>query len=181
MAASRRPVDSQADLEPPAVRALACCTRPLRALVPRFLELDLFDAHSALAVGGASTLFHLPYFLADIDAEDLRGCQSFRSRRRRGDGATFDGQYSPLVHCFNRAPAHSSTSSRNDTAFTPRIHRRACRVEIHHAPWELQPAEARISINTMVEAAALRLPSVAPLLRYARRREVLTWSPHRLP
>jgi hypothetical protein len=30
----------------------------------------------------------------------------------------------------------------------------------------------------MVDAAGLRLPSMAPLLHYARRMDVITWAPH---
>lgn len=53
------------------------------------------DANSAMAVGGASSLFHLPYFLADIRAKDDRGRLAFRSRRTRGAEAEFEATYSP--------------------------------------------------------------------------------------
>ena len=45
------------------------------------------DADSAVAVGGASTLFHLPYFLADIEMESDRGRFTYRSRRSTGTPA----------------------------------------------------------------------------------------------
>lgn len=54
------------------------------------------------------------------------------------------------------------------------------RVEIHHSPWQLQSADAYVSVNTMAEAAGLRLPAMPPLVHYARRQDVVTWSPHRL-
>ena len=139
------------------------------------------DANSAIAVGGASTLFHLPYFLADIHAEDRRRYRSFRSRRRRDDGAAFDGEYSPAGAVFQ--PSAGSLDyflTERYCLYTQDSSAHAYRVEIHHSPWELQPAEARISKNTMADAAGLRLPSVPPLLHYARQQEVLTWSPYRL-
>lgn len=205
----------------------------VRALVPRFLELDLFDgqawlsvtpftvsdlsprgipplpmistfneinvrtyvvhdgipgvyffsldANSAIAVGGASTFFHLPYFLADIHAEDRRSYQSFQSRRRRADGAAFDGEYSPAGAVFQPSAATLDYFlTERYCLYTQDSSAHAYRLEIHHLPWELQPGEAHISVNTMTDAACLRLPSVPPLLHYARRQEVLTWSPHRL-
>ena len=56
----------------------------------------------------------------------------------------------------------------------------AYRVEVHHAPWQLHQAEADISVHTMADAAGLRLPSMAPLVHYSRRQDVVTWSPHLL-
>ncbi|MGH7753924.1 MAG: DUF2071 domain-containing protein, partial [Gemmatimonadales bacterium] len=49
--------------------------------------------------------------------------------------------------------------------------------DIQHAPWPLQPARAEIEINTMADAAGIRLPARAPLLHFVRRLEVLIWSP----
>lgn len=139
------------------------------------------DANSALAVGGASTLFHLPYFLADIRVEHDRGRISFCSRRKRGDKADFEVQYSSADRLFEpeRGTIDYFLTERyclytQDSAAT------AYRVEIHHAPWKLQAADAQLSVNTMAEAAGLRLPSMAPLLHYARRQDVVTWRPHRL-
>jgi uncharacterized protein YqjF (DUF2071 family) len=139
------------------------------------------DANSAVAVGGASTLFHLPYFLADIRMEADRGRMSFRSRRLRGHHAEFDVQYSSAGPVFE--PARGTIDyflTERYCLYTQDSGANAYRVEIHHAPWELQSAEAQVSVNTMAEAAGLRLPSMAPLLHYARRQDVVTWSPHRL-
>jgi uncharacterized protein YqjF (DUF2071 family) len=52
---------------------------------------------------------------------------------------------------------------------------RAKRLEIHHWPWPLQTAEARITINTMAEAAGIRLPSTAPLLHFVKRQDMVAW------
>jgi len=139
------------------------------------------DANSAMAVGGASTLFHLPYFLADIHADDRRSRLSFRSRRRRGDGAEFDAQYSPAGAIFRpKVGSLDYFLTERYCLYTHDSSANAYRVHIHHVPWELQPAEAQISLNTMVNAAGLRLPSMAPLLHYARGLDVLIWFPEML-
>jgi len=39
----------------------------------------------------------------------------------------------------------------------------------------LQIAEARIEANTLADAAGVRLPSIAPLLHFAKRQDVVAW------
>ena len=51
------------------------------------------------------------------------------------------------------------------------------RLEIHHPPWPLQAAEATIEVNTMADAAGIRLPSMAPLLHFAKRQDMVAWAP----
>lgn len=139
------------------------------------------DANSAMAVGGASSLFHLPYFLADIRVEDDRGRLSFRSRRTRGAAAAFEAKYSPAGRFFE--PERRTLDyflTERYCLYTQDSAANAYRVEVHHAAWQLHQAEADIVVNTMADAAGLRLPSMAPLLHYARRQDVVTWSPHLL-
>ena len=139
------------------------------------------DANSAMAVSGASTLFHLPYFLADIRAGQDQGRLSFRSRRVRGEQAEFDVAYSPAGSLFQpEAGTIDYFLTERYCLYTQDSAANAYRVEIHHAPWQLQPVDAQLSVNTMAEAAGLRLPAMAPLLHYARRQDVVTWSPHLL-
>jgi uncharacterized protein YqjF (DUF2071 family) len=139
------------------------------------------DANSAMAVGGASTLFHLPYFLADIHMECDRSRFSFRSRRTSGSPAEFEAQYSPDGSLFE--PERGTLDyflTERYCLYTQDSANNAYRVEIHHGPWQLQNASADLRVNTMPDAAGVRLPSMAPVLHYARRQDVITWSPHRL-
>jgi hypothetical protein len=48
------------------------------------------------------------------------------------------------------------------------------RADIHHPPWPLQRAEARIDLNTM-PPNGVRLPVDEPLLHFSRRQDVLIW------
>ena len=139
------------------------------------------DANSTLAVAGASTFFHLPYFLADIVVEEEEGSGfSFASRRSRGD-AEFKARYVPA------GTPHEAARGTIDYFLTERYclytqdsSENAYRVEIHHSPWQLQSVEAFVPVNTMTEAAGFQLPGMPPLLHYARRQDVVTWRPHRL-
>jgi uncharacterized protein YqjF (DUF2071 family) len=139
------------------------------------------DANSTLAVGGASTLFHLPYFLADITVEDDGSRVRYRSRRLTEPHPAFQGDCAPTGLPFEPEPGtldyfltERYCLYTQDSAANP------YRVEIQHRPWQLQRAEAHISLNTMAAAAGLRLPSMTPLLHFSRRQDVLTWRPHSL-
>jgi hypothetical protein len=57
------------------------------------------------------------------------------------------------------------------------IGQRVARADIHHAPWPLQPADANIRVNTMADAAGIRLPGSAPLLHFAKRQDTVAWLP----
>jgi hypothetical protein len=138
------------------------------------------DADSTLAVGGASRLFHLPYFLAEIDMASDRGRVSFHSQRTMRP-AEFQVQYAPsgTLHEPERGTLEYWLTERY-CLYTQDSSGTAYRVEIHHRPWQLQAADALIAINSMADAAGLRLPAIAPLVHYSPRQDVLTWRPHAL-
>ena len=50
-------------------------------------------------------------------------------------------------------------------------------LDIHHPAWPLQPADAQFTRNTMAEATGLSLPDVPPLLHFARRQDMVAWTP----
>jgi uncharacterized protein YqjF (DUF2071 family) len=54
---------------------------------------------------------------------------------------------------------------------------RAYRLDIHHLPWRLQRAEAEIELNTMTTAAGIALPSIAPLVHFSARQDMVAWAP----
>ncbi len=47
--------------------------------------------------------------------------------------------------------------------------------DIYHAPWPLQPAEAEMSVNTMVAPLDISLPASDPVLHFAKRLDVIAW------
>lgn len=134
------------------------------------------DAANPIAVRVARALFHLPYHSASIDvARGDDGTIDYSSRRRR-DGAAFHGRYSPA------GPAAPPVKGTLDYFLTERYcfftvdrANRLCRVDIHHPPWPLQPAAAEIRENTLAHAAGIRLPSIAPILHFANRQDVVNW------
>jgi uncharacterized protein YqjF (DUF2071 family) len=136
------------------------------------------DAGNPLAVAAARALFHLPYFLADMDVEPDGHNVRYRSRRKGSNvpPAEFEGTYAPQSATFN-APAGTLDYFLTERycLYTVDEDSQPLRLDIHHPPWPLQVAEATFRVNTMADAAGLRLPSRAPLLHFAKRQDVVAW------
>jgi uncharacterized protein YqjF (DUF2071 family) len=141
------------------------------------------DADNALAVIGARTLFHLPYFNAQI-ARAVRGERVAYASRRIHPGAptaAFRGTYGPQGEAFV-APvgslAHWLTARYR--LFSQDGRGRLYRAEIRHAPWSLQPAWAEIRQNTMAQGYQITLPDERPLLHYSRELRAYFWPLERM-
>ena len=139
------------------------------------------DAGNPLAVGAARALFHLPYYTADMSVDVSPNRVKYESRRRSDPIASFRGEYEPI------GPGRPPQPGSLDHFLTERYCLYAIdsssdvhRLEIHHPPWPLQPAEALFTENDMAEAAGLRLPAAAPLLHFVKRQDMVAWAMHRL-
>jgi uncharacterized protein len=134
------------------------------------------DAANPLAVGVARTMFHLPYFLATMNVREEAGDIVYRSERTAEPPAAFAARYRAVGPV--RTPLRGSLEyflTERYCLYTIDRDFHLCRLEIHHLPWPLQEATATIDINTMAEASGLRLPSMAPLLHFAKRQDMLAW------
>jgi len=136
------------------------------------------DAASALAVLGARTLFHLPYFLASMhrrttpDGSIEYSSERLLSRRK----VRFEASYRSLGEV---TPSAGGTLeyflTERYCLFTPNGGR-VLVGHIHHLPWPLQAAEAEIRINQLPAAHGIALPERAPVLHFARELHVYIWS-----
>jgi uncharacterized protein YqjF (DUF2071 family) len=142
-----------------------------------FLSLD---AASTLAVRAARTLLNLPYYDATMTADVSEDGVRYSSAREPSSGpaARFEGSYRAID-----APAPPTPGSL-EYFLTERyclyaLDRRArpYRLQIHHPPWPLQTAQAKVTVNTMVDPLHLSLPTDAPLLHYSRRQDMVAWMP----
>ena len=146
------------------------------------------DASSSLAVQAARLLYKLPYFRATMSAR-RQGERILYSSERQGEwirysserpgmgaeAASFRGSYQPVGKEF--APAPESLEhflTERYCLYTVDRHRETFRAEIHHPRWSLQLAEAEIELNTMIPRG-LSLVDDRPLLRFARRQDVVVW------
>lgn len=136
------------------------------------------DAANPVAVALARRWYKLPYFNARMKMRSgPDGWIHYESQRTHGGApaADFHARYRPV------GEAYSSIRGALDHWLTERY----ClytvsdgvvyRGEIHHAPWPLQLADAEIELNTMAAPAGLDLPSLPPLLHFARSLEIVAW------
>jgi uncharacterized protein YqjF (DUF2071 family) len=138
------------------------------------------DAANPLAVRGARLAFHLPYYDARMhaawDGEEVL----YASTRMhpQAPSAALALRYHPT------GPVYQATPGSIDHWLTHRLCLYAAdwqghvwRAEIDHRPWPLQLAEATIALNTMADPLRLSLPGPPTLLHFARRLDVVAWSP----
>lgn len=138
------------------------------------------DAASALAVLGARAGAGLPYFRADMQANTSGDEVHYRSRRRQSP------QPAELAVSYRPTGPVAPQKTDIEKFFTERYclyvvrSGRVHRLEIHHLPWPLQPAQAEFQINTMAQPAGIELPPQPPLLQFARFLEVFIFAPEEL-
>ena len=133
------------------------------------------DAASWLAVRGARTGFHLPYFDAAMRCDAVEEGLRYSSRRthRGGGDAQFNGDYAPCSPEFrSRAGTLEHWLTERYRLFAGDSRGRLWRGEIDHEPWPLQPARATLTTCTMTSPLGLALPDAPPHLLFARRVEV---------
>jgi uncharacterized protein YqjF (DUF2071 family) len=140
------------------------------------------DAARWLAVQAARRVVHLPYFHAAMSVQQRGNAIAYRSERLGAvPRVAFRGEYGPIGDVQPAAPgslAHFLTA--RYCLYTQRPDRSLARLSIDHAPWPLQPAEARFDENLVAESQGIRLPATAPLLHFSRRLEVVGWGLERV-
>ena len=137
------------------------------------------DAANPVAVGVARALVHLPYFTADMEVQHKEGWISYRSSRKSTTGAPAElvARYRPVG--LPLPPVEGTLEhflTERYCLFTVDKAFHAFSLDIHHPPWPLQTAEAEIIVNTMADAAGIRLPSMAPLLHFSKRQDMVAWA-----
>jgi len=139
------------------------------------------DAGAVSAVMGARLFYALPYFYAHMRVRYAADAVHYKcNRRHMGKIAEFDGDYAPVGPASNPSPGSLEQFLTERYCLYAVEAGRLYRAEIHHVPWPLQIAKARIATNTMAQAAGIDLPNDPPLLHFARQLEVLVWTPERL-
>jgi uncharacterized protein len=137
------------------------------------------DAGSALAVRAARTLLNLPYYSATMTVRSKASAIEYNSRRDDGSPeALLSGAYHPIGPPFHAVMGTLEYFLMERYCLYNLDHRGApYRLDIHHPPWPLQPADAAFRCNTMAEAAGLSLPDMKPRLHFSRRQDMVAWPP----
>jgi uncharacterized protein YqjF (DUF2071 family) len=104
------------------------------------------------------------------------GSIAYRSRRAHpGLGAAgFTARYHPTgpIELADPGTLNAFLTDR-PSLFSSDRHGQVYRGDIQHEAWPLQPAEAEIREETLVAAAGLQRPPIAPILAFARTLDVV--------
>jgi len=128
------------------------------------------DASSQLAVEAARRLYHLPYFRAEISMR--RRGEEIVYDCSRGGGKAYSAAYRPDGDVFNAKPGSLEYFLTGRYSLSDEHEATLYRAEIHHGPWPLQPAQARIDLNTM---PPVKVSDGEPLVHYSARQDVVIW------
>ena len=141
------------------------------------------DAANPVAVRIARSLFHLPYFDAQMSVQPSGDALLYRSRRvhRGAPPAEFRAAYQPCGPVYRSRPgAFDHWLTERYCLYAADTQGQVWRSDVHHAPWPLQPAQAHIEVNTLAQPIGVDLPGDPPLLHFARRLDVVAWAPERV-
>lgn len=134
------------------------------------------DAANLPAVLAARAFFRLPYRHAAMRIQALDGEVQYESRRREGTAA-FRATYAGTGPVFTAAPGSLDEFLTERYCLYTTAFGVALRLEIDHAPWPLQAAQASFEENTMAAPVGIRLEG-QPVLRYAAHQAMVGWLPY---
>lgn len=136
------------------------------------------DAASRLAVWGARTFFHLPYFNARMSLKQERERIVYASERTEQDAppARFQATWEIGDSLPTSVPGSLEFFLTERYSLYAAKNERLYRLRIFHPPWPLKRAELISYDSTMLEAHGLPATHTAPLLHYAESLHVEAWS-----
>ena len=144
-----------------------------------FLSLDCSNCFVANI---ARAWYGLRYFSARTVVEPGDTGVRYLSRRSNTEQlARFEASCKPNKDSFQSKPGtltHWLTERYHLYALNWRGH--LLRAQVHHEPWILHDAEVSLNTNTMADAHGITLPTVRPLVHFARHTDVLVWAPEKV-
>ncbi len=139
------------------------------------------DAGNPLAVLGARISYSLPYYWSLMKAELMAGEVKYSSRRPlRRNPAEVRCTYRPIAAVNKFKTAREQFLTERYCLYAVLAKGRVLRGNIHHVPWQLQPAQASWEINSVAAAHNIDLQFGSatqrePLLHYSKRLDVFVW------
>lgn len=135
------------------------------------------DTANRTAVWGARRFYHLPYFHAQMRVEQHGNSISYFSKR---GGAAWRATYAP-TSSERRAQSRSLDYFLSERYCLYTVwNGRTYRGDIHHVPWPLQSASAKIEENTVARAAGIQISPTPAAVSFVRELKVLLWSLERI-
>jgi uncharacterized protein YqjF (DUF2071 family) len=135
------------------------------------------DCSSWLAVLGARTLFHLPYFPAAMRRETSGARVEYSSRRLlTRQSVRFEASYRTLGEPIAHEQGSIEAFLTERYCLFTESRGRLLVGDIHHVQWPLERAEAEIRVDEIPAVHGLMLPERAPLLHFSRELRVAIWA-----
>ena len=138
------------------------------------------DAASRIAVETARRWFHLPYLTAQMQTHAEGETIKYSSTRTDGRGAPAElrGWFRPTGPVFRTQPGTIEYWLIDRYClYTADDRGRISRADILHDPWPLQVAEAEFETQTMLASHGITPIDQPPLLHFAKKLDVVAWSP----
>jgi uncharacterized protein len=141
------------------------------------------DGANLLAVIVARSLYHMPYYWAEmkIEAHSERDFAFYSRRRFAGKPVVFKARYRGLGPTRKLAENRSGTLeyflTERYCLFTHNASGELVRANVHHVPWPLEDAAAEIERNDLPGSIGIQLEQQDPVLHYSRRLAVYMWPP----
>jgi len=135
------------------------------------------DAANSLAVWGARSLYHLPYYNAEMSLEQEEQRIVYASRRidKRGPAADFNAQWD-IGEALPRSTPDSLEYFLTERYCLYSFHgSRLYRSRIYHEPWPLRRAKTDQYQSSMIQSLGISQPTGEPLLHYAESISVRVW------
>ncbi len=138
-----------------------------------FLSLD---ATHPLVVALARRFFHLPYKNAKIETSvGADGDTTYSSRRLEwNDKSEFSVNYQASPEIYYAAPKTLDYFLTERYCFYTKSRGNLFRCNVHHKPWPLQKAEAKILTNTLLQAQGVQTLN-EPIFHYSSGVDVISW------
>jgi len=132
------------------------------------------DAGRRAAVIAARRVYRLPYFHARMRAESVGVRIDYEIQRIDSSGprAVFRGKYAPSGEITDDQLAR--WLAERYCAYVVDEGGRPLRIDIHHPPWPLQPAEGELEAQGMADQIGIELDG-EPLLHFSARQDTLIW------
>ena len=134
------------------------------------------DAANWLAVKGAKTVYHLPYWHADMEIGNSGTSIAFKSQRIDDREIGLACSYRPTSEPFRTMKgSFEEWMVERYCFYTLNTSGVPLRCDILHEPWALQEAEAEFTANTILSKQGIEVEHHLPILHFSRKIEVRAW------
>nr|WP_262365958.1 DUF2071 domain-containing protein [Bacillus sp. E214] len=128
------------------------------------------DASNWLAVKGARTLYHLPYWYTDMKIQTNDTNIEFKSKRLHDHEIELACSYRPISEPFQAAKgSFEEWMAERYCFYTLNLSGVPLRCDILHDPWILQEAEAEFSKNSVLSKQGIDINGEMPIFHFAKK------------